>query len=579
MQVYHPNPTAFSIERYDQPLLQRGVKGGTNILSNGGFEENSWTNWTTHTNWTLASSNTPGPEDTYAAKAGSSSVQNTETISTLLSAQKAVTPNTRYYISFALGAGEETGSGDATPNALLVEARWYDGGGSLARTDTLHEVPVNGNDAALKTIRRRVTAPSNAANLILFFENTHRMGAAGTPDGTLLDSVSIIPDVLTDTSSLLEVVRHVSLSPQIGFKNLKYSTNQRSGFKAVEFDVVGLPEFVMQWALNALGQELLVRHVTNAEMWRGLVWRITDRIAGETVNLDYGNIFTRFIIPYPGRTGKERRLSQYLGELGAVWGDKCFIAPREATRRNARRAGKRLQLEYAPPMLGGGGELAPAETDQLFTLHVVGIGMFGTLDFVRGIRLPGTSELELHKALATHTSSLLNIARAGGNVFISEDYGLVEDVNQKVGVGKDEAHNGSILDVVNRLLDLGAGDGRALVSGVWDENRFVLRARPLEVAYFVDADAQEWRDRAGALLDKAFVRAGDYHRAASKIPTLAYSDAVQQGDASRFIVETQYNTETDELDLQTLGSARVDKRFVRVLRALLTNKQVGTADV
>lgn len=561
MRVGTPQPHAFVVEHWDAPLLHRGASKTSNLFPNGDFEDGYiGSEFNVHNYWNIVSGTTPPPHETYAMQADSGQVADGRT------PVKAVTGSSKYLFRFALGQAEHTGGGDPLPNTLTVEARWYDAllYGNLVRTDTLYQGVVDGNDEHLKAIKRRVTAPSNAVGLILSFRNVHLGGAAGTPGGTIVDDIMVTSETFTDDNVLMETLRHVSLAPQQGFKNLVYATNHMTGFKAVEFDLTAPAPLLLQWIDDAVGHELVVRHATGREVWRGVIWKMSGNFAGVPYVASYEDVYSRYVVPW-GSKGKEIVLT--VDALAQRYGDKIFLDSNAHTnQRDAVRTAKSLAQQFALPVFGEHlGAFAGAQT---FTLHVVGIGMFSTLDFIRGIKVPGQSDMDMHQAIATHASSLLNAARARGNVFISADYALVTDVGQKVGTtDKHSSSNESIMDTVLKYLAEGAGDGKALVSGVWENNRFVLRKRSNEIVYYTDASGEAWRDGSGAAINKAFVQAGNFYRAALPIPRVLRGAATTRADG-RFITETKYNTETDELNLSSVGAKSVDKRIAKGARLL-----------
>lgn len=559
-------PQAFTIEHSDSPLAMSESEWGANLILNYGFETGDFTSWPTHTNWTIVSYTTPPVFGTYGAQANSSALAGTWITANLETARVAVTGSAVYRVTVSMGQAEEVGNADPLANSVKLMVNWYDNlvGGTLLRSDILYWGAMRGDNATLTEIRRKLTAPPSAVAASIRADNNYNSDTAGNIGGTILDRAILQKQQTTSSNSLLESVRHTTVSHTLGFKNLTYGSHYQSGFKACEFDLLGSAAEQLRWANDALGHEIVIRHASGKEVWRGLVFKMAGSFNGVPFVSTYENVFSRYRIPWGKPNASQQYYPLVLPSIKARYGDKIYTEQdSQDTKRDARRAAKQLSTQFALPSWG---DVDAKIVDHKFELRVVCIGKFGTLDFIRGVPIPGQLEQSMEAAIATAPNSLLNVARARGNNFISADYSMVYPTGQMVGPSKsDAAQSASLMDLISHYVAVGGGNGEVLISGVWDNDLFVLRKRSNATTYYVAEDGETWSDAAGIAMSRAFIRAGEFYRSALPIPSMSYFPTAEQ-DIGKFITEASYETETGQVKLTTVGARTIDRRLARLIR-------------
>ncbi len=562
---------AFVIARYDSVQQRAGtVQLGPNLVLNGNFERGDLSNWTA-SNFSIADeANVPPPHDEYGALATSSGTTHVAALASLTSAARiAVTANQRYLVTVFYGAARRTsGAGRRKPNILRVTVKWYDAvsGGALIRAQKLRNAAVRGNNKFLRGWTRAATAPGGAAGAELVIENRHFGGPSGTPGGALLDDVAFQAELTDTDTQALEEIKHRDVAARGGasFSDLKFSKSHRVGHKACSFTLRGESAYLFDW-LGALEHEILVRY-DDQTCFQGLVWRVSGTIDGTAYDADLGQVFNQINVPYGDAAAKRYATATDRNSI-ARFGRKDYYESElyDTGREGQRRANTLLRL-YKDGLPQDDFNDARGENN---ALTVTCVGNFATLDFITSLRSPFARNKEMKQMIATGTNSILNQVRALGNVFIANDYGLLEATGNEVGPFVPEENvEQSALELVTKWLDEGDDTGALLVSGVGADRKFFLRARPTTATYQMEQrnGKREYRDASGARVPQALVEAGHFMTRAQPVPDFARYNDIAVNPRARFLSEIEYDAENDALRLTMLGQTNLGKRVARLTR-------------
>jgi hypothetical protein len=549
---------AFTILHYPNILDSATARAGANLLTNGDFE-NGFTGWT-NSGFSLVTGSTPPASGKQAAQAQSSGTPDTAAVSTLESARVTVTAGGAVYLGLLFGAAEETGSGDATPNNLIVTVRFWAGavGGSVLKEQTLYAAAVKGNNSALRSKLKRFDVPATANYASVYIENRHYGGPAGTPAGTIVDDVFLAREVIETSQNLIHLLKHQSVQKTEAFRGLSYSRNFRVGDKQAKFDLFGDPIWLWSWLTSALLHEIKIVY-DNGTRFDGIVWRVEGTINGVPFAVSADWLANRVFVPCqerirPYQVEDAVSIAHY-GEIQYLHGETFD------TIAEARRFAKHYLFWHkdARPV-----DDFPDGRSGESKLSVTCLGPWATLKFLYGITGPG--EMEMAQAVATHKSSILNQVRARGNVFISSDYTLVNNLNTVVGPStRKEVRNRTAQEEVTRYLEEGTDAGLAIVSGVWNR-QFVLKARPTTIDYVSDLVDGEvvYYDAGGSEVSPVDVVPGRFLRRARPVPEWSYYADVGRDAKARFLEEVEVDAEKGGVTTRAMVGDTVDKRLARV---------------
>lgn len=550
----------FTVLHYPNILDSATARAGVNLLTNGDFE-NGFASWT-NSGFSLVTSVTPPVNGAQGAQGQSSGTPDTAAVSTLESARVTVTSGGTVYAGLLFGAAEETGSGDSTPNNLIVKVRFWANavGGSVLKEGTLYAAPVKGNNDKLRRKLRKFEVPGAANYASLYIENRHYGGPSGTPAGTVVDDAFLAREVIETAMNLIHALPHQVVQKTESFRNLAFSRNYRVGDKQSKFDLFGDPVWLWTWLTNSLLHQIKIVY-DNGARFDGLVWRVEGTINGAPFAVSAEELANRVFTPYqnhvrPYQVDDADSIARY-GEIEYWLGDTFD------TRVEARRAAKHHLFWHkdARPL-----DDFPEGRSGESKLTVTCLGPWATLKFLYGITAPGA--MELAQAVATHKSSILNQVRGRGNVFVSSDYTLVNSLNTVVGpAARKEVRNRTAQEELMRYLGEGTKAGLAIVSGVWNR-QFVLKARPTTVDYFSEVmdGAVVYYDASGSELSPVDVLPGHFLRRARPVPEWSYFSDAGRDAKARFLEEVEVDAEKGTIATRALGGDTVDRRLARVKR-------------
>lgn len=550
----------FTILHYPNILDSATARAGANLLTNGDFE-NGFASWT-NSGFSLVTSVTPPVNGAQGAQGQSSGTPDTAAVSTLESTRQAVTAGGVVYVGLSFGAAEETGSGEPTPNNLIVTVRFWAAasGGSVIKERTLYAAPVKGNNDKLRSRLRRFDVPATANYASVYIENRHYGGPAGTPAGTVVDDAFLAREVIETAANLIHALTHQVVQKTEVFRNLAFSRNYRVGDRQARFDLFGDPVWLWSWLTNSLLHEIKIVY-DNGVRFDGLVWRVEGTINGVPFAVAAEELANRVFVAWqnhvkPYQVEDADSIARF-GEIG-YWHGETFD-----TRIEARRFAKHYLFWHkdARPR-----DDFPEGRSGESKLTVTCLGPWATLKFLHGMTAPGS--MELAQAVATHKSSILNQVRGRGNVFISSDYTLVNSLNTVVGpAARKEVRNRTAQEELMRYLSEGTDSGLAIVSGVLNR-QFVLKARPTTVDYFseiVDGTVVYY-DASGSELSYVDVQPGHFLRRSRPVPEWSYYADAGRDAKAFFLEEVEVDAEKGTIATRALGGDTVDRRLARVKR-------------
>ena len=551
---------AFTILHYPNILDSATARAGANLLANANFE-GGFTSWT-NSGFTLVTSSTPPVNGKQAAQAQSSGTPDTVAVSTLESARKAVTAGGAVYVGVSFGAAEETGNGDPTPNNLIVTVRFWanSSGGSVIKERTLYAAPVKGNNDNLRRKLKRFDVPATANYASVYVENRHYGGAAGTPAGTIVDDAFLAMELVETSANLIHLLKHQAVQKTEVFRNLVYSRNYRVGDKQARFDLYGDPVWLWSWLTNALLHEIKIVY-DNAVRFEGVVWNVEGTVNGVPFAVSADTLANHVFVPRGGSPKAEKAqdadsIAKY-GEIQYRHGETFD------TRAEARRFAKHYLFWHKDPRPE---DDFPEGRNGANKLTVTCLGPWATLKFLYGITAPGA--MDIAQAVATHKSSILNQVRATGNVFISNDYSLVNTLNTTIDPPKRrEVKDRTAQEELQHYLDEGTDAGLAIVSGVLNR-QFMLEARPTTLDYFseiIDGDVVYY-DAGGAPLALTDIQPGHFLRRARPVPEWTYYSDAGRDAKARFVAEVELDTEKGKISTQAMEGDSVDRRLARIKR-------------
>lgn len=566
------HPDAFSIGRFASPLASATRRAGSNRLTNPDFEDGALTGWTNSNFTAVASSGTtPEGNGNYCAQATASGTPHTAAVSTLTATPRlAVTVGAGIYVGVSFGSPEPTAGGaNQTPNYLLVSVRFWNNitGGSMVREVIIFQSAISGNDDRLKSIYQRVTVPATASHAELYIEMRHYGGPAGTPTAGIVDDAFLANEVTETTTQLIDLLKHRSEQKYQSFDGLKFSRAYQHGDKAATFNLYGPPEWLFEWINSALLNYITIVYDARPGIWNGFVWALDGYIDDVHYAVSVETLANVVNVPYgsPVRYVTERDTDS-ITKYGRV---EKFFSETYDTRAEAVRRAKRLVNVYKTPDMED--DFAEPNPQGKNYLRVTVLGPLATLTFIHGIYLPGVSGIEISSAIATHKNSLLARVRATGNVFLTNSTAFVDTIGVNVGPTTRSAQKTvNALSLLQHYLEVGGSEGVTLLAGCFGTRDFVLKVRPTELGYIFEngEDGLKVRDGGGAPVAKPLVTAGKLVRRARPVAFDLMSTYSDQGKnpAGRFLAETEYDTESDDLKPSPLRLNSLERKIVRRAR-------------
>lgn len=554
------NPTAFTINHHEPKLFKGTKAAGSNLLTNPGAETGDVTGWTASSpGFSAAAAASVGPtplSGNYAFSAGAAAGSRRRT---LLSDRVAVTAGARYFLGFTYGSQFRV----RPYNDLKAQIRWYDAGvgGNLLATHTVYARPVPATGQWLSVFKAK-RAPVGATHAAVYFKNAFKRstGSVDVKDTTAIDDVFFGQVVTQQRPSLIESLRHKSMGDALAFDTLMWSNNARLGYKEATFSLHGPPEELNRWT------DALMHHVEiyfgSARRFRGYVSVIDGLVDGRPVRYSMDQIANHIIVD--GANGLRRAaiadisIDRYGRKQWYETDDNLFTEGMVQSRANylrKRHAWPRNLKKFDDGAVGDN------------TLQVAVSGYMQTLNFFELLTIWYGYGVDTSSIIATgddpsSNESILNRVRRLGNEFLDDDYSGVETTGQTLRWGGGTTRRleeGNAYSLVEELLNIGDDSQEFLISGVWDDEKFVLKVRPTYAGYEREKQDGRWiyHDNRGTVtsapyatgpvIPNAMIDAGHWVRTAPFLSVWkAYDDIADDPDAG-FLWEVQYNAETDEL--------------------------------
>lgn len=557
---------ALTLTRFDALLARGTVSAGINLIANPGFELDFAT-WVTSTHWAIVDSTTVTPNgfDANAAQADATIAGRT---ATLQSSRFEVSGLAEYYVGFAYAAPNKA---PKNANNLTVKILWYDApsGGTLLRTDIIFASPLKAKGEGMRYKTARVISPSGAMSGVFLAINKYGSSNTGARKGTLLDNVMVAGVITTPTLSGIDQYEYRGSS--IYFRNLKFSWHWQAGCKRMAFRLYGPAEYLSFLLSTALGGHLEA-HCTGERVFGGMLWSMFGQIGGRSVGVTLDSLSNYIKVPYASTyaiVSDAESILRY-GRKDKV-ADKSF-----EVFGTAAKHGNLLLSESAFPRATAQ-DNAGAGSASADYLDIEAMGYFATLGWVTGLAPVFLGEYDTSQIIATmpatiyaNKSILGSIAQDTVNDFISSDYALVEST----GITAPEFQDAGAMtsqDMLLELVSLGTDTKRGIVCGVGADRRFYMRQRPTTRAYTRRADSDgkfSFYDSADNEVPRPLVRAGEFVTDGALTPSYEIvkgSDAAKD-PANRFIVETEYDHENNDVRIELLGKRRIGLDLSKTLR-------------
>jgi len=531
----------------------------TNLLTNGNFEDGTFTGYATTTNWTVvdATTSTPNGNGKYCAQAG------TNVTSTLETNKISVTSSGAYMVRFNFGA-DASPKKTLWPNNLVLYIRFFDAGNNFLSHIQINNNRIPGSDN-LYDVTKRFTVPASATKLSLRFINKH--GGTGTlPDPTVLDDIRVIAVSAAATPPFIETIPMLNDEGTYGFKELKYTHSYRSGYKESSFTLLGKSEYLWNILRTSLGQHIEIYYDTEC-VFEGLLWEIEGSINGYAYSVSYDQLFNRIVVGY-GDKGKK----YVLQDIASIdrYGLKTLNDDKMEDNLYAAKARARSLLTLHSTPLPRIDSANKGSEDN--SLSITCMGYMATLDWTdvppRYVGVHDVSEAVADLDTGSGLSVLNAVSFRTPNDFISNDYSLVESVGTTAPVPERTAGKTS-LDFINDLLDLGASGGKVIVSGLEKGRVFYTKSRPTTTDMYAvpSMDGQmDFRDNAGQEIPRPLVKSGIFVEYNAPVPDLrVYTDSILDPTAI-FIKEIEYSAMDDTVRIITPNSDPLDVSLAKLFR-------------
>lgn len=557
---------AFTLMHADSLIASGTVGSGTNLVPNPGFELGLFASWATSTNWTnvSATSVTPNGIGVYAAQAGGASKGQT---ATLESNRFAVSGSNDYICSIAFASPFDA---PKRANNLKVLVRWWSAasGGSSLRDDTLWSGPVKNKKGGLRYAQKRLTAHASANYASFYIQNKYGSPTTGAGYGVVADEPFVAGAVTVPTAlSALDIWEYMSNKP-IGFENLKYSWDYRTGCKRMTFRLNAPGEYLWQLLQTALGHHVET-HYEGVRVFGGMLWSMYGRVGGRDLGVSLDSLAN--FIKVPRGASFEVEVN---AESIARYGRKDRIVEASFnTARDARAAALLDLAESAFPIPTAA--MVNGQGDDFLEIEVMGYG--ATLQWVTDLPPVYVGTYDTSQILATFTSGVLGRRSLLGrfredtpNDFIQDDYSNVDMTGITLGPLESTARRTS-LDIYLDLVGRGTSNKRGIVAGFDAERKFFMHERPTALGYTRTRGADgkfDYTDPTGTLIPRPLVRCGVWVSEGAPIPSymiIKGSDAARD-PANKFITEVEYDHETDDVAVTFLGARRVGLDFAKAVR-------------
>lgn len=560
-----PDKDAFSIQHHDSVLHGGTVHNGVNLVVNGDAETNDFTGWATHTNWSVVSAATsvPPARGAYAFRAGSGAGAVT---STLLSNRMAISGNTFYRLVLEFGAG-----GAKPTNTLMFRVKYWNApvGGASQGIGAWTTVIPGPDPLNMHGYNGRVPmTPNTATHVEIEIVNNSNAGLGATA-GTVIDNVFYALDqVANEKPPIIETLKWAGERALKSFAALKYASNFSTGFTSCTFKLHDDPEALWYWVTQALGHHIEV-YYENQQVFCGLVWDMDGYIAGfGGVHLSYDSIWNivRVRTAYEASAHDTESQKRY-GQIKHV-----EMEQRGGPLAVQARANYLLNLHKQPTY-------GDSSSNELNVLTVTVMGYWSTLAFMPvGEGFRSDTAQDTAAVVATNGQgigagppfSILSLYYKV-NPFLSTDYSRCAATGMLVKPGDyDDVPEGTPSTIIARLMSYGSGEKRQLVSGVWEDRKFVIRKRSIVHDYINTGTPTkpEWRDAGGYLIPTPLLQAGRLVRGARPVPTwVSYSADEFMDPACRFWIQTEYDMESNRLTVQTPQSTDLDLLFKKITYA------------
>ena len=555
---------AFTLTRFDSLLAKTTLGDGINLITNPGFELD-FAAWGTTTNWSAvaASSVTPNGMDDKMAKASSASKAVT---ATLESSRVAVGGLADYAVSFMYGCPE---GAPKSSNNLEVTVKWWDAlvGGTLVRADSVFASPLRSKNGGLSLFTARITSPAGATHASFYARNVYGAAVTGASYGALLDNVLLAGAITTPVLTGLETLTYGG-NPSY-FRNLKFGWHYQAGCKRLTFRVYGAAEYLSFLLDTALGQHVEAS-VMGTRRFAGMLWSMFGQIGKRSMGVTLDSLGNYIKVPSQNTYAVQADAESILryGRKDVI-ADKSFKATRDALGY-----GSLLLSEMAFPRATADDGNAGSVEDYL---DIEVMGYFAHLQWTTDLAPTFIGEYDTAQVIATlpatvfgNKSLLGRVGQDSPNDFYSTDYALVETTGI-MATAPQNAGARTSQEILLELVGMGTSSRKGLVCGVDEQRRFFMRRRPTTREYtrMVDSDGKfSYFDVAGNEVPRPFVRCGEFVTDGAPVPSF---NVVRGSDAARdpmnrFIQETEYDHENNEVRVTLAGKRRIGLDLSRVLR-------------